>query len=85
MTIVDLLCYLRQELLKARADKDQEKLRKIWGAIDIFLESAYQSKDARVGSLLEDMGDSIRDSLMDVEWKSTIPSTEDIESLNKIE
>jgi hypothetical protein len=67
MTIADLLCYLREQLLIV---------------INLFLESAYESHDKSVASMLEAMGDSIRDSFMGVEWKSEIPTIEAIKALN---
>jgi hypothetical protein len=83
MTIADLICYLRQKLLIARNDKNTEDLKNLWDAINLMLESAYECGDRDVGALLEAMGDSIRDSLMGVEWKSEIPSVETINVLDK--
>lgn len=81
MTIIDLLCFLRQQLLDARDEKNEEKLRILWSAINLILDSAYQYQDRDAASLLEEMSDAIRDSLMHVEWKSTIPSVESIQAL----
>ena len=82
MSIADLLCYLREQLLIVRDSKDTKKLQTLWDAINLFLESAYQSHDKSVASMLEAMGDSIRDSFMGVEWKSEIPTIEAIKALN---
>jgi len=82
MSIADLLCYLREQLLIARNGKDAKQLQTLWDAINLFLESAYESRDVRVASMLEAMGDSIRDSIMGVEWKSEIPTLEAIKALD---
>src|SRR5437016_3386555 len=76
MTIVDLLLYLREKLLEARVRKDAQELQTLWDTINSVLECSYKHHDRAVASLLEDMGDAIRDALMNVEWKSSIPSPE---------
>ena len=83
MTISDLICYLRQQLVIARNDKNEKELQRLWDGINLFLESAYESGDKDVGAILEAMGDSIRDSFMGVEWKSEMPSVEAIKALDK--
>jgi hypothetical protein len=83
MSIVDLLLYIRSQFLEARAKKDAETLRSIWGAIDLFVEAAYQTKDKQAAGVLEDIGDSIRDALMSEEWKSTVPTEERIKAIGE--
>jgi len=83
MSIVDLLLYIHSQFLKARAEKDAEALRDIWGAIDLFVEVAYQTKDKEVAGVLEDIGDSIRDALMNEEWKSNVPTEEQIKAIGE--
>ena len=81
MSIADLLCHLREQLLRARAKQDHDALGELWKVVDGVLDAAYQCRDREVAALLEDLGDSIRDSLMGVEWKSNIPSVEEIRRL----
>ena len=81
MTLTDLLCYLRQQLLDARDQNDQKVLAELLSALDLIRESAWKSNDQRLASLVEDMLDAAQDSLMGVGWKSNIPSLEVIRSL----
>ncbi len=81
MTVVDLLCHLRQRLIGLREANDQEGLRRVWAGLQLFLDSAYAYQDRQVAAILEDMEDAVRDSLMGVDWKSTIPSLESIKAL----
>jgi hypothetical protein len=82
MTIVDLLLYLREKLLEARARKESKELQTLWDTINAVLECSYQHGERQIATLLEEMGDAIRDSLMGVEWKSTIPSEESIRAID---
>lgn len=79
--MVELLCHLSRRLSELRASADHDQLRKVWSAITEILDAAYRCEDQTTASLLEEMGDAVRDSLMGVEWKSTIPSEEAIREL----
>ena len=67
MSIADLLCHLREQLLQARAKQDHDALRELWKIVVGVLDAAYRCRDREVATLLEELGDSIRDSLMGVE------------------
>ena len=79
--MVELLCHLSRRLSELRTSSDHDQLRKTWSAITEILDAAYHCEDQQTASLLEEMGDAVRDSLMGVEWKSTIPSEETIREL----
>lgn len=81
MNIADLLCYLREQFLTARTAQDHDALIELSKVVDSVLEAAYQSRDREVAALLQEFEASIRDSLTRVEWKSTIPTVEDIRRL----
>lgn len=81
MTIVDLLSYFRRRLIDLRKEANHDELRKLWSSINEVLAAAYEGNHRDVAALLEEMGDAIRDSLMGVDWKSTIPSDESIRAL----
>lgn len=83
MTIGDLLFYFRRRLIELRSEANQDELRKLWSSINEVLAAAYELNDRETAALLEEMSDAIRDSLMGVEWKSTIPSEETIRALEK--
>lgn len=83
MGISDLLLHLRERLLAARAARDDAALRDSWKVINAVLDAAYRCQDREVAAMLENMGDAARDSLMDVEWKSTIPAAEAIRKLER--
>jgi hypothetical protein len=46
--------------------------------LDVLCEIAEELGDVSAASILEDMVSAIRDILMGEDWKSTIPSIEDI-------
>jgi hypothetical protein len=81
MTVIDLLCHLREQLVSLREANNQDGLRNLWGGLQLILESAYKYQDKDVAAILEEMEDAIRDSLMGVEWKSNVPSVESIKAL----
>ena len=81
LTTVELLCHLSRRLSALRTSADHKQLRKLWSAITEVLDAAYECDDQQTAALLEEMGDAVRDSLMGVEWKSTIPSEVTIREL----
>lgn len=77
-TLADLVCYLRQRLLEARDKQDQASLTILLGTLDLLRDAAWSKGDESFASIVQDMIDSVQDSLMGVEWKSKIPSEESI-------
>jgi len=80
MSLELLLNYLRQRLLDARSQHDEQSLRELEAALDLLTQAAYASGDKAVASVLEELEDSTRDSLTGVEWKSNIPSIDAIKA-----
>jgi hypothetical protein len=75
-TLADLVCYLRRRLVEARDKQDQADLTTLLGILDVLRDAAWNKGDESLASIIQDMIDSAQDSLMDVGWKSNIPSEE---------
>ena len=75
-TLADLVCYLRQRLIEARDKQDQAGLTTLLGTLDLLRDVAWSKSDKPFAAIIEDMIDSVQDSLMGVDWKSNIPSEE---------
>lgn len=78
MTLAELICTLRQRLLDARASKDERELEQLFTTFIKLAEASYGNK--RLSGICEDMGFAARDSLEGVDWKSEIPTIEEIRS-----
>jgi hypothetical protein len=74
---------LRQNLLDATTKNDKHKLQDLKITFGRLVEEAYPSKDDAVISVLVALEDAARDALMDVRWKSNIPSVDTIEKAIK--
>jgi len=84
MVTTDLLLYLRQRLLDARSAKDQKTLDELSKTFRILQEAIWSVEESSVfAAFLEDMAHAVGDSLMGVEWRSEIPSIEDIQGKNR--
>ena len=81
MNLADLICHLRQELLDAREQKNKIQLGQrftVFGVLLDAVEASYSLRDGRIIGILEDLSSTTRDSLMDEDWKSNIPSVDEI-------
>ncbi|HRF51033.1 MAG TPA: hypothetical protein PLC98_25605 [Anaerolineales bacterium] len=82
LQINDILTDLRQQLLAARNIADTDAKSRAAGLIldvcGVLVESAYRVDDRPVAGILEQLLDSARDTIHGVEWKSTIPTEDDI-------
>ena len=78
MTLTDLLSYLRQQLIEAADHSDASRMAELQGTLVLLQEAAWEVRDERRASLIEDMIDAARDALVGVEWKSDLPSLEAI-------
>ena len=78
LTTTDILVSLRHQFLTLRAEKNLDGLRGLWDTLNRLLDIAWERHDPEVPKILVYLGDAIRDSLGGVEWKSEIPSLEDI-------
>jgi len=80
LTITALLCYLRNQLLDARERRNIEQLQALDITLGIIEEAAIDVGDNRLyGDIVMNLVTSAQDALNDEEWKSTIPSIEEIE------
>jgi hypothetical protein len=79
MSSVEIFLYLRQRLLSAREQKDINTLMQIGSVSDILLDLAYTKNSREVGAILENFESAVRDSIQGVEWKSIIPTEEEIQ------
>ena len=78
LTLADLLCSLRQQIVDAIAEKDQEKLVGLKLIFSRLVQAAYDSHDEAATNILVDLEDAARDGTMSVAWKSDLPSVESI-------
>jgi hypothetical protein len=78
LTLADLLINLRQKLLDARAQADMALAQALFTTYDLILEASYPSKNRALSGILQDFVDSARDTLNGEDWKSTIPTIEQI-------
>jgi hypothetical protein len=84
MVTTDLLLYLRQRLLDARAAKDQKTLNELSNTFRILQEAIWSVEDSSIyAGYLEDMAHAVADSMAGIEWKSEIPSIEAIHTRKK--
>ena len=78
MTLADLLCYVRRQLIDAADHDDASRVAELQGTLVLLREAAWEARDERRAALIEDMIDAARDALVGVEWKSALPSVEAI-------
>ena len=79
LTIGSLLGYLRKSLIDAREKKDEKLLIELGNAFDLIEAAAFEVQDRRTAEIAEEMRSAVRDTFMGSEWKSNIPSVDDIE------
>jgi len=78
LSIYLLLIYLRQQTLTAREQGDTARTRDLEAFNRVFLEAAHSTNDVVLAAVLENFEDAFRDTHLGVEWKSSIPSEEEI-------
>ena len=81
MTLVDLLCYLREHLLESKQKKDDDTLNKLGDMLLLIETAALEKDDTSCVTLVERMYLTVQDYFMGAEFKSDIPSIEEIQSL----
>lgn len=79
LTIASLLSYLRKSLIDAREKKDIKLLNELGGVFDLIEAAAWEAQDRRIAAIAEEMRSAVRDTFTGSEWKSNIPSVDDIE------
>jgi hypothetical protein len=80
MSSVEIFLYLRQRLLSASDQKDVRVLMEIQTISDMLLDLAYMKNSQEVGAILENFESAARDSIQGVDWKSILPTEEEIKS-----
>ncbi len=79
LTINKLFLYLRQNLIDARAQKNTQLLTELGNIFDLLEAAAIEVGDRKYAAIAEEMRSSVRDTFMGTEWKSNIPSIDEIE------
>jgi hypothetical protein len=83
MTVVEILLSLRQQLLKAHAENDEDELIKLQTVLDRLQIIAEQIDDPKAIGLLDDMLYAVNHLIMQVDFKGlpAIPTPEAIRQL----
>lgn len=82
ITSLDIFFYFRQRLLDAQAQKDIDTLRNLAIVFDMLWDLADKKKiQGGIFRILENLENSAQDSVEGVDWKSIIPSEEEIKSV----
>ena len=80
LTLADILCQLRDDVVAARATNDLDTLDQLDHVINYLVTMAEKCEDGAALWLLTDLSDAIRDSFAGVRWKSQVPSHATIRS-----
>jgi hypothetical protein len=78
LTMADLTNHLRSKLLEAKADKNKELIEDLHITINTIFQAAEIKKDKTLTLLLDRLLEAVGDYIMDDDWKSDIPSEEEI-------
>jgi aspartate/glutamate racemase len=81
MTLVQLLCSLRQRLVDAIKEDDRQTISELKTTFTMLKEAVYEdeNKGKELMVVLVDLEDAAQDGVMRVAWKSDIPSPQAIE------
>lgn len=79
LTISYLLGYLRRQLIEAREEKNEKLLAELGNIFDLLEDASLEAKDGKHAAIVEEMRCAVRDAFMGTEWKSNIPSTDEID------
>jgi hypothetical protein len=81
MSIADFLCYIREQLIEARSNpNNQEIMTKLFYALTVLDEATLSSGDATYTSIIEEFINAIQHTSL-AEFKVHIPSEDDIRGL----
>jgi hypothetical protein len=80
MTLSDLLCSLRQRLLKAWDQNDQEDLTILMITFGVLREELYASKNENLIEVILSLEEATRRAIMGFETKGEVPSIETIQT-----
>jgi len=77
ITFVDLLCYIRKQIIEGRAEQDQLQLNKIMCTLSIIDDAIVEINDPTYYELVDDLENALRNSFI-AEYKVEIPTEEAI-------
>ena len=80
MNLTNLLCSLRSRLLEANDKRDIQLLNELKTTFTILREASYIYKDDAIIRILTALDDSAGDFIINEDWKSNVPSIEDIQN-----
>jgi len=83
LTISYLLGYLRRQLIEAREEKNEKLLVELGNTFDLIEAASFEVKDRKHAAIAEEMSSAVRDAFMGSEWKSNIPSIDEIEEASR--
>lgn len=78
LTMNVLLLFLRELLLQARRQYDETLLARLAYTFDLLEDASFKVGDAKLIPIIEKMRYAVSDSIMGAEWKSEIPSEDEI-------
>lgn len=81
MTMAQLLAFLRDELVVSISNRDDTRIAEIDTCLGLVLsasESLGDNQPKQYVAYIDDMSDAIRDYFHKEEWKSSIPTREQI-------
>ena len=70
-------------LIDVRQEKDEKLLTELGYIFDAIEDAALEVKDRKHAAMAEEMTSAVRDSFMGSEWKSNIPSPDEIEDASR--
>jgi hypothetical protein len=82
LTMNSFFIFLREKFLEAREAKDEELLRRLENAFYLIEDAAAVNNDRKYIGMTDHMVASVHDYFYGTEWKSTIPTIEQIEDDN---
>ncbi len=78
ITLVELIILLRRRVLTAQNENNIKHIGELHIVFDIISELAAEVGDVNIAALLEDMACTTRDIWTGTNWKTKMPSVEDI-------
>jgi len=81
LTIASLFFSLRQQLLLARQQKNRAELEKLFATFILIGDAAIEADDEAVIALAEVLETAARDALEESDWKSKLPTEQDLQRL----
>lgn len=81
ISLATLIKYVCQQLLEARSQRDLTRVPNLIEGLELMREAAWYHRDEVFAKLLDDLIGAAQDTMVGVEWKSTIPSMQQIDAL----